>query len=95
MQTLLEIELNHQPSAADLAQRGVLQWPIWEKEVSAFAWTYDSHETCYFLQGEVIVTPDGGTPVRIGEGDLVTFPSGMRCTWQVLHPVRKHYHFFD
>ena len=50
-------------------------------------------ETCYFLEGDVEVTPEGGKPVRIGKGDLVTFPTGMSCTWKVLKPVRKHYKF--
>ena len=50
-------------------------------------------ETCFFLEGDVIVTPEGGDPVRMGKGDLVTFPSGMACSWQVLSAVRKHYYF--
>ena len=29
----------------------------------------------------------------MGEGDLVTFPLGMECVWQVRKPVRKHYLF--
>jgi uncharacterized cupin superfamily protein len=41
----------------------------------------------------VVVTPDGGEPVEVGAGDLVTFPRGMSCTWKVVEPVRKHYNF--
>jgi uncharacterized cupin superfamily protein len=41
----------------------------------------------------VVVTPDGGEPVRMGAGDLVTFPAGMSCTWEVRAAVRKHYTF--
>ena len=29
------------------------------------------------------VTPDGGDPVEFGKGDLVTFPEGMSCTWEI------------
>ncbi|NEQ19377.1 MAG: DUF861 domain-containing protein [Microcoleus sp. SIO2G3] len=36
---------------------------------------YNSQETCYFLEGDVIVTPNGGHPVQMGKGDLVTFPA--------------------
>ena len=68
-------------------------WPIWTKEVSKFPWSYDEPETCYFLEGEVTVTPDAGEPVTVGKGDLVTFPSGMSCTWDIKKPVRKHYKF--
>ena len=31
--------------------------------------------------------------VRMGKGDLVTFPKGLDCTWQVKQAVRKHYQF--
>jgi hypothetical protein len=71
----------------------VYAWAVWEKELSEFPWFYDEAETCYFLSGRVEVTPDGGRPVNIGKGDLVTFPKGMRCTWKVLRDVRKHYRF--
>ena len=40
-----------------------------------------------------MVTPDGGAPVQVGKGDLVTFPAGMSCTWDVRRPVKKHYRF--
>jgi uncharacterized cupin superfamily protein len=45
------------------------------------------------LEGDVIVTPRGGAPVHIGAGDLVTFPAGMSCTWEIRQMVRKHYTF--
>jgi uncharacterized cupin superfamily protein len=89
-----KILVEHNPSPAKLEVMGVYDWPIWEKEVSTFPWTYDAKETCYLLEGEVIVTPDGGgEPVHIRAGDLVTFPAGLSCSWQILSPVRKHYNF--
>ncbi|MFC1853731.1 cupin domain-containing protein [candidate division CSSED10-310 bacterium] len=81
------------PDHEKLQELGVNSWPIWTKEVSEFPWSYDSPETCYFLEGDVIVTPQGGEPVQVGKGDLVTFPEGMACSWKVLQPVRKHYKF--
>ncbi|MBF0380137.1 MAG: cupin domain-containing protein [Magnetococcales bacterium] len=71
----------------------VEKWSIWEKEISTFPWSYDEMETCYFLEGDVVVTPKGGEPVTMGKGDLVTFPAGMSCTWQINKPVRKHFIF--
>lgn len=87
------IKIERHPSEERLKEMEVSDWPIWTKEISAFPWTYDEQETCYFLKGEVEVTPDGGEPVRMGEGDLVTFPSGMSCTWKISRDVRKHYRF--
>ncbi len=43
------------------------------------------------LVTDVVVTPDGGEPVRMGAGDLVTFPAGLECHWEIQAPVRKHY----
>lgn len=88
-----DIVVESQPSPDRLEELGVFTWPIWTKEVSEFPWTYGESETCYFLEGEVTVTPDGGRPVTMGQGDLVTFPAGMSCTWAIAQPVRKHYTF--
>jgi uncharacterized protein len=88
-----KIRVEHHPDAKRLEADGVTEWPVWTKEISEFDWTYDEPETCYFLEGVVVVTPGDGDPVRIGKGDLVTFPAGMSCTWNVRKPVRKHYRF--
>ncbi|QFS46190.1 hypothetical protein GXM_03670 [Nostoc sphaeroides CCNUC1] len=45
------------------------------------------------MEGDVLVTPDGGQPVQIGKGDLVTFPAGLFCTWEITKDVKKHYLF--
>ncbi|MFO8024724.1 cupin domain-containing protein [Thiohalophilus sp.] len=89
----MQILVERNPSPAKLDVIGVYDWPIWEKEVSTFPWQYDRQETCYLLEGDVIVTPDDGEPVQIQRGDLVTFPAGMSCTWEIRKPVTKHYDF--
>ncbi|GBG15098.1 cupin [Novimethylophilus kurashikiensis] len=88
-----KILVEHEPSPERLKALGVDRWPTWSKEVSTFPWTYDDQEVAYILEGEVTVTPQGGEPVSFGKGDLVTFPSGMSCTWNVRAPLRKHYRF--
>jgi len=88
-----EIIVEHSPSEARLGELGVNSWPTWSKEVSKFPWSYGEQEIAYVLEGEVVVTPNGGEPVSFGAGDLVTFPSGMSCTWDVRKPLRKHYRF--
>jgi len=90
---MLKITIEHNPSPAKLEVMGVYDWPIWEKEVSTFPWTYEDKEICYLLEGDVTVTPDGDEPVRIKQGDLVRFPKGMLCTWDIHEAVRKHYEF--
>ncbi len=89
----MNIDIIHNPCEISLNELGVTSWPIWEKEISTFPWTYDMDETCYILEGEVSVTPEGGEPVFIQAGDLVTFPKNMNCEWQITKPIRKHYQF--
>jgi len=81
------------PDDKQLSSLGVEQWPIWEHGVGEFPWHYDESETCYILQGEVTVTPDGGDAVVIRAGDLATFPAGMSCRWHITGAIRKHYRF--
>ncbi|HEY8118869.1 MAG TPA: cupin domain-containing protein [Methylophilaceae bacterium] len=88
-----KIIVEHAPDSERLKKLGVYSWSTWSKEVSVFPWTYSEQEVAYVLEGEVVVTPKGGEPVSFGAGDLVTFPSGMSCTWEVRKPLRKHYRF--
>jgi hypothetical protein len=81
----------HKPSPAKLEVLGVEDWPIWKKEPSTFPWTYDQSETCYILRGRFTVTPDGGNTRHFARGDLITFPAGMICTWEITEAVEKHY----
>jgi len=70
-------------------------WPIWTCEASEFDWEYDEKETCLILAGQVTVRDrrEGGNQVSFGPGDLVVFPVGLKCVWQITEPVRKHYNF--
>jgi uncharacterized cupin superfamily protein len=86
-----KIKIVHNPGEESLKKQGILSWPIWAKEKSEFPWTYADRETCYFIEGDVVVTPDGGQPMEMGKGDLVMFPAGMSCTWKIRKDVRKHY----
>jgi uncharacterized cupin superfamily protein len=89
----MAIEVQKNPPETLLTEMKVKTWPIWTKEASKFPWTYGESETCYLLEGEVVVTPEGGAPVAFGAGDLVVFPAGMSCTWDIRKAVRKHYRF--
>ena len=88
-----KITVEHNASPAKLEVMGVFDWPIWTKEESTYPWKYDTKETCYLLEGKVVVTPDGGEPVEIQEGDLVIFSAGLSCTWEIKEAVEKHYDF--
>ncbi len=70
-------------------------WPIWTCQKSTFDWDYTQTETCLLLEGAVTVAdrPDTGESVSFGPGDLVVFPVGLKCVWQINDDVKKHYSF--
>jgi uncharacterized cupin superfamily protein len=90
--TCTKITVEKKPTKAHLEALGVSKWPTWEKEVSVFPWVFPEEEIAYILEGECVITPDNGAPVRFGKGDLVTFPAGMSASWEVKKPLHKHYH---
>ena len=81
------------PTKEKLSELGVFSWPIWQKEASCFDWHYDETEVCYLLEGRVIVKAGDGERIEFGAGDLVTFPEGLSCAWDIKEPVKKHYSF--
>ncbi|GAB5037362.1 enzyme of the cupin superfamily [Nannochloropsis oceanica] len=92
--SMSEIKVVSQPDEATLTRMGVNSWPTWGCDVSKFPWSYGDAETCYILQGRVTVTPtSGGKAVTVGKGDLVTFPEGMSCVWDVTEAINKRYTF--
>ncbi len=87
----MEITIEHL-SDAEIEEKSIYSWPIWEKEVSEFPWHYDDKEVCLILEGEVTVTTKN-QEVYIKPGDYVTFPKGLSCHWKITSPIRKHYNF--
>ena len=69
-----------------------LSWPIWECNPSTFDWIYTEKETCLLIEGDVTVT-DGTDSVSFGAGDLVIFPEGLECNWNIRQAVKKYYNF--
>jgi hypothetical protein len=90
---MTKIVVEHKPSEEQLKKLGVSTWAIWSKEVSKFPIDFQSTECAYVLEGEILVTPKGGEPVRIVAGDLVAFHAGLDSQWEVVKPLRKHYSY--
>lgn len=84
--------LQEQLTDNQIEELGIRQWPIWEKEISRFSYVYEEEESCYFLEGIVVIeTEQGATTIK--KGDYITFPKGLSCVWDIKEPVRKHYLF--
>ena len=87
----MQITVEKNPAQSILAGLKVNSWPTWQKEVSVFDWTFHEQEVAFILEGSCIITPANGLAVSFGKGDLVTFPAGLKASWQVLEPLHKHY----
>jgi len=86
-----QVRVEHDPDRKKLEEMGVFNWPIWEKEPLKFDWSYDTQEVCYILEGKARIEQEDGEPVEFGAGDLVIFPAGLNCVWNVIEKIKKHY----
>ncbi|KAJ4800551.1 RmlC-like cupins superfamily protein [Rhynchospora pubera] len=90
----LSITVERNPSQARLQQLGIKSWPKWGCPPGKFPVKFDAQQTCYFLRGKIKAYIKGSNEcVEIGAGDLVVFPKGISCTWDVSVAVDKHYKF--
>ena len=89
----MEIEIKHL-SAKEFRKLGINNWPIWEKEISVFDWTYDEKEQFYLIEGSVKIKTEDNE-YNVMPGDFVTCPKGLYCDWEIEKYVKKHYHFSE
>lgn len=85
------IVVHFQVSQNDLDNLGAMNWPSWTQSASEFLQQYDAKKTFYFVEGEVLLTPNLGEPVQVQAGDLVTFHAGLACAWAVKSNVKAFY----
>ena len=78
-------------SASVIIQYGIKNWPIWECGLSKFSWHYNDKEICLIIEGEAIIKTEEGKIYTIKSGDLVEFPEGLSCEWEVTKKIKKHY----
>jgi len=66
----------------------------WGCPPGKFPVKFDARQTCYLLKGKVRAHIKGSSEcVEFGAGDLVVFPKGLSCTWDVVAAVDKYYKF--
>lgn len=68
---------------------------IWESDPGAWRIEYTEHEFCHILAGISRITPDGGKPITVKEGDAFAIPAGFRGIWEVVERTRKHYAIYE
>ena len=76
-------------SASVIIQYGIKSWPIWECEPSKFQWNYDDKEICLIIEGQAKISIQNGDIYVIKAGDLVEFPAGLNCKWEVTKSIKN------
>lgn len=79
------------PAAETIEKMGIKSWPVWEKAKSRFPWTYSEDEICFIIKGRAELVLMDGKSVEFSQGDLVTFPAGLKCVWIIKEDLQKHY----
>jgi len=63
----------------------------WEATPGTWHATYDAYEFVHLMEGEIVITQDGGKPVTVKPGDGFVVEKGFAGTWKIVKPVRKHF----
>jgi uncharacterized protein len=67
---------------------------VWQCTAGPSYWVQEENEFVHILSGSLTVTPDGGSPRKLGPGDAAVFPRGWRGRWDLHETVRKVYVIF-
>lgn len=66
---------------------------IWECTPGSYHATYTAYEFVVLIEGRIVITPDGGTPVTVKAGDAFVVEANFKGTWKIEEKVRKHFDF--
>ena len=78
-------------SASVLTQYGIKKLAYLGIFPSKFKWSYDEKEICLIIEGEANIKTEAGESYFIKSGDLVEFPEGLSCEWQIIKSIKKHF----
>ena len=63
----------------------------WEATVGTWHASYKFYEFVHLIEGQITITPDGGSPVTLRAGDAFVVEPSFKGTWVVEAPVKKHF----
>lgn len=62
---------------------------IWTVQPCVFDYLFELDETAHILEGEAVVTQQGGPTLQLRPGDVATFPKGAVTVWDVRRALKK------
>lgn len=63
----------------------------WSATPGTYHATYSDLEFVHMIEGEIVITPDGGTPVTVKAGDAFVVEKDFVGTWEIKKEVFKHF----
>ncbi|MCH2114883.1 MAG: cupin domain-containing protein [Pirellulales bacterium] len=80
--------------------RGAISCQTEDKKVSSgywsctqgeFNWEFSWDEFVHILEGEVIITEDGGSSYTLKANDTAHFPLGLKTHWEIVKDIKKFF----
>ena len=63
----------------------------WEATPGTYHASYESWEFVHLIEGQITITPDGGSPNQVGPGDAFVVEKGFKGTWKIEQKALKHF----
>jgi len=63
----------------------------WEATPGTYHATYTEYEFVHLIEGKIIITADGQSPVTVKAGDAFVVEASFKGTWEIVESVRKHF----
>lgn len=70
---------------------GSMMSGFWKATPGTYHATHPEYEFVHLMEGRIVITPDGGSPVTVTAGDAFVIEPGFKGTWKIEQPVRKHF----
>jgi uncharacterized cupin superfamily protein len=70
---------------------GMLLAGFWRSEPRTVNYVFAGDETFHVLRGRVRIEPEGKDAVELSEGDVASFPKGLKAVWHVEEPFQKFF----
>ncbi|MEZ5797020.1 MAG: cupin domain-containing protein [Paracoccaceae bacterium] len=63
----------------------------WEATPGSWHAVYAFYEFVHLIEGQITITPEGGSAVTLRPGDAFVVEPGFKGTWKIEKPVKKHF----
>jgi uncharacterized cupin superfamily protein len=58
-------------------------WRVLGDLPEPFQYDFELNETIHVIEGEVVISVDGGPTLELGPGDVASFAAGSSATWRI------------